>query len=74
MSTYGFENSREVILGNTDTLVKAENSDRFSLDSIVSWWRKKASKRYENLKEDGRLRSKLETWDINDMDSIDIIR
>ena len=74
MSTYGFENSREVILGNTDTLVKAENYDRFSLDSIVSWWRKKASKRYENLKEDGRLRSKLETWDINNMDSIDIIR
>ena len=54
--------------------VKAENYDRFSLDSIVSWWRKKASKRYENLKEDGRLRSKLETWDINNMDSIDIIR
>ena len=74
MSTYGFENSREVILGNTDTLVKAENYDRFSFDSIVAWWRKKASKRYENLKEDGRLRSKLETWDINDMDSIDIIR
>ena len=74
MSTYGFENSREVILGNTDTLVKAENYDRFSLDSIVSWWRKKASKRYENLKEDGRLRLKLETWDINNMDSIDIIR
>ena len=74
MSTYGFENSREVILGNTNTLVKAENYDMFSLDSIVAWWRKKASKRYENLKEDGRLRLELETWDINNMDSIDIIR
>ena len=45
MSTYGFKNSREVILGEQDTLVKADNYDRFSIDQIVSWWRKKASRR-----------------------------
>ena len=73
MSTYGFKNSREVILGEQETLVKAENYDRFSVDQIISWWRKKASRRFENLKEEGRLRTKLETWNTNP-DEIDIIR
>ena len=73
MSTYGFKNSREVILGEQETLVKAENYDRFSVDSIISWWRKKASRRFESLREEGRLRTKLETWNTNP-DEIDIIR
>ena len=73
MSTYGFKNTREVILGEQETLVKAENYDRFSVDEIISWWRKKASRRFENLKEEGRLRTKLETWNTNP-DEIDIIR
>tara|TARA_B100001250_G_scaffold99479_1_gene83684 strand:- start:984 stop:2108 length:1125 start_codon:yes stop_codon:yes gene_type:complete len=73
MSTYGFSNSREVILGTQDTLVKAENYDRFNVDSIVDWWRRKASRRYESLQNLGRLRTKLETWNTNP-DEIDIIR
>ena len=73
MSTYGFKNAREVILGEQDTLVKAENYDRFSVDQIISWWRKKASRRYETLRDEGRLRTKLETWNTNP-DEIDIIR
>ena len=73
MSTYGFQNAREVILGEQDTLVKAENYDRFSVNQIISWWRKKASRRYETLRDDGRLRTKLETWNKNP-DEIDIIR
>mgnify|MGYP001369416565 CR=1 FL=1 len=73
MSTYGFSNSREVILGTQDTLVKAENYDRFHIDSIVDWWRRKASRRYESLQNLGRLRTKLETWNTNP-DEIDIIR
>ena len=73
MSTYGFKNSREVILGEQETLEKAENYDRFSVDQIISWWRKKAARRFESLKEDGRLRTKLETWNTNP-DEIDIIR
>ena len=73
MSTYGFKNTREVILGEQETLVKAENYDRFSVDEIISWWKKKAVRRFENLKEEGRLRTKLETWNTNP-DEIDIIR
>ena len=73
MSTYGFSNSREVILGQEETLKRADNYDRFEVESIVDWWKKKASKRYESLKNEGRLRTKLETWNINP-DEIDIIR
>tara|TARA_B100000287_G_scaffold369432_1_gene366281 strand:- start:770 stop:1882 length:1113 start_codon:yes stop_codon:yes gene_type:complete len=73
MSTYGFKNVREVILGEQETLVKAENYDRFSFDSVVSWWKRKASRRYETLKGEGRLRTELETWNRNP-DDIDIIR
>ena len=73
MSTYGFSNSREVILGKEEVLKKAENYDRFEVESIIEWWKKKASKRYESLKADSRLRTKLETWNTNP-DEIDIIR
>tara|TARA_Y100000813_G_scaffold186209_1_gene158640 strand:- start:514 stop:1635 length:1122 start_codon:yes stop_codon:yes gene_type:complete len=74
MSTYGFKNSREVILGEQETLVKAENYDRFSIDQIVSWWRKKASRRYESLREDGRLRMEREIFEKDTDPTFDIIR
>ena len=52
--------------------LKKENYDRYSFDGVVSWWKNKASKRYESLLSDGRLRTELETW--NCADDIDIIR
>ena len=72
MGDYGFENSREYILGLTDKLVKKSNYDSYSFDNMIKWWKKKATKRYESLKKDGRLRTELEIWrkDAN----IDIIR
>ena len=73
MSTYGFSNSREVILGEQDNLIKAENYDRFEVDQIIGHWKKMAAKRYTKLKDEGRLRTKLETWNTNP-DEIDIIR
>jgi len=74
-STYGFEQQsvKDYLNLERDDLVKAENYDRFELESIVSWWRTKAAKRYEQLKSDGRLRTKMETWNTN-ADEIDIIR
>ena len=74
MSTYGFKNSREVILGEQDTLVKADNYDRFSINQIVSWWRKKASRRYENLIDEGRLRTEQEIFEKDTLPKFDIIR
>ena len=70
---YGFSNSKEVLLGKEDTLVPNPiNYDKFELNNMIEYWRKKATKRYEKLKEQGRLRSSVETWD--NIDSIDMIR
>ena len=73
-STYGYENAREVLLGNTDKLEKAKNFDRFELPAIIEWWKKKATKRYNNIVEDGRVRKELEVWSKDTMNKIDIIR
>jgi hypothetical protein len=73
ISDYGFENAREVILGQEEVLRPGQNYDKFYFDHLVNWWKKKASNRYENLKSEGRLRTELETWNKNP-ENIDIIR
>ena len=72
MSDYGYDNVKEYLNLETDELRKKDNFDRYSFDGVVEWWKNKASKRYESLKADGRLRTQLETW--NCADDIDIIR
>jgi len=72
ISDYGYSNVREVILGEQDKLIPGPNWDKFYLENIISWWKKKATKRYEKLKEEGRLRTRVELW--TDDDEIQIIR
>jgi hypothetical protein len=72
-STYGYENVPQYLNLETDTLVKKENYDRFEADQVIEWWRKKATNRYDSLKKDGRLRTDIETWNVNP-ENIDIIR
>jgi hypothetical protein len=72
ISDYGYANVREVILGEQKELLRGPNWDKFYLENIISWWRKKAAKRYEKLKEEGRFRTKVELW--TDDDEIQIIR
>tara|TARA_B100001564_G_C20651643_1_gene677144 strand:+ start:258 stop:1373 length:1116 start_codon:yes stop_codon:yes gene_type:complete len=72
ISDYGFENVREVILGEQETLRPGQNFDKFYLENIIKWWKKKATKRYERLKEEGRFRNKVELW--TEDDNIQIIR
>ena len=51
---YGFKNSKEVILGQEDTLIpNPENYHKFELDHLIEYWKKKATKRYEKLKTEG---------------------
>lgn len=69
---YGYSNVREVICGEQEELIKGPNWDKFYLENIISWWKKKASKRYEKLKQEGRFRDKVELW--TDDDEIQIIR
>ena len=69
---YGYSNVREVICGEQDELIKGPNWDKFYLENIISWWKKKATKRYEKLKQEGRFRDKVELW--TEDDNIQIIR
>ena len=72
ISDYGYSNVREVLLGEQDKLVRGQNWDKFYLDNIISWWKKKASKRYDKLKREDRFRNKVELWTQDD--DIQIIR
>ena len=72
ISDYGYANVREVILGEQDKLIRGQNWDKFYLDNIISWWKKKAGKRYDKLKAEGRFRNKVELW--TEDNDIQIIR
>lgn len=72
ISEYGYSNVREVILGENKELLRGQNWDKFYLENIIYWWKKKATKRYEKLKEENRFRTKVELW--TDDDEIQIIR
>tara|TARA_Y100000593_G_scaffold54358_2_gene101617 strand:+ start:761 stop:1897 length:1137 start_codon:yes stop_codon:yes gene_type:complete len=72
-SNYGYENVVDFLNLETDTLKKAPNYDRYEMDEVVKWWKKLAGKRYSKLKSEDRLRTDLETWNVN-ADEIDIIR
>ena len=74
MSEYGFSNVREVLLGNTDKLEKAENFDRFELENVIKWWKKYATKRFDKMIREEKVRTKLEVWNSKTMNEIDIIR
>ena len=71
-SDYGYANIREVLLGKDEKLVRGPNWDKFHLDNIISWWKRKATKRYENLHRDNRFRTEVELW--TEDDNIQIIR
>ena len=72
VSNYGVENFIDIVNGKTDKIIKAENFDRYTVNNIVDWWKKLSTKRYNNLKQDGRLRNELEMWTKDS--NIDIIR
>jgi hypothetical protein len=73
ISNYGFSNYIDYVNCKTDTLIKdPQNYDKFELDNIIEWWRKKAVNRYETLKNDGKIRTEIEVWTSGK--DIDIIR
>jgi hypothetical protein len=74
-SDYGFANAKEVLLGKQDKLLpNPQNYDKFYLDNLVKWWKKKAVNRYTKLQDEGRLRNTLEVWTEDTINTIDIIR
>ena len=74
MSEYGYSNVKNVLLGKETVLTKADNYDSFELDNIVTWWKKKATKRYNKMISEKKVRKELEVWNQNTMNKIDIIR
>ena len=74
MSEYGVSNVKKVLLGEEKDLTKGGNYDSFELENVVKWWKKKATKRYDNVVADGRVRKNLEIWNQDTMNDIDIIR
>ena len=72
ISDYGYSNIREVIRGDQDKLLPGQNWEKHELENIVKWWKKKATKRYERLKDEGRFRNEVELW--TEDDNIQIIR
>ena len=73
ISNYGFKNYVDYINCKTDTLIKdPENYDKFELENVIEWWRKKSCNRYETLQNDNKLRSEIEVWTSGK--DIDIIR
>lgn len=71
-STYGYSNVADVILRGAKPQINKDNWDKHHLENIIAWWKKKAQKRWESLKADGKLRTQLEIQGTG-MD-IDIIR
>lgn len=73
VSNYGFSNYMDVVTGKTNTLIPdKENYEKFKLENIIEWWKKKAANRYESLIESGNIRNDLEVWTRNA--NIDIMR
>ena len=72
VSNYGIENYIDIVNGKTDKIVRAPNYDRFHDNELIEWWRKLATKRFDKLHEEGRLRNDLEVWTKDS--EIDIIR
>jgi|TARA_B100000959_G_scaffold287196_1_gene370032 hypothetical protein len=72
VGNFGIDNYIDIVNGKATDIVKGENYDKFNLDNVIEWWRKKALNRYTNLQKDGRLRTELEVWTENK--DIQIIR
>ena len=69
---YGIKNYIDIVNGKTKEIIKDDNYNKFNLNNIIEWWKKKATNRYNNLKSDNRMRRELEIWSPNAQ--IEIIR
>jgi hypothetical protein len=72
VSDYGYKNMVDYVTCKTDKLLPGENYEKHNLSNIITWWKNKATNRYDTLKVEGRLRTELEVWTGDK--HIDIIR
>lgn len=69
-STFGYDNVKEHINSDGEIPVKkGQNYNKHSLASMVEWWKVKAQRRYETLKEKDIVRHKLEVYTKDTIDN-----
>lgn len=76
-SNFGFDNVKEHVNSESEIpLEKGQNFHKHNLKYMTQWWKKKAQKRYEKLKKEGRLRSDLEIYTKESIDNktVDMVR
>ena len=62
-SNFGFDNVKEHVNSNGEIpLREGQNFHKHELEYMFEWWKKKAQKRYEKLKAEGRIRTEMEVY------------
>jgi hypothetical protein len=62
-SDFGFDNVKEhVNSGGEIPLREGQNFHKHELEYMFEWWKKKAQKRYEKLRTEGRIRTEMEVY------------
>jgi hypothetical protein len=76
-SDFGFSNVKEhVNSGGEIPLTEGQNFHKHNLDYMIKWWKNKAQKRFDSLKERGMVREGLEIYTMETINnnSIDMVR
>lgn len=62
-SNFGFDNVKEHVNSNGEIPLKeGQNFHKHELEYMFEWWKKKAQKRYEKLRTEGRIRTEMEVY------------
>jgi len=76
-SNFGFDNVKEHInSGGEIPLREGQNFHKHELEYMFEWWKKKAQKRFEKLKSEGRVRTELEVYTEDSINNkvVDMVR
>lgn len=76
-SNFGYDNVIEHVNSEGKTpLIEGQNFHKHNLSYMVEWWKNKAQKRYNTLKEENRLRTELEIYTEDSINNkeVDMVR
>ena len=57
-----------------DHLVFQNRLGHGEIENVIDWWKNKASRRYDKMIAENKVRTELEVWNQDTMNKIDIIR
>ena len=76
-SNFGFDNVKEHVNSQGAVPLKeGQNFHKHNLDYMYEWWKKKAQKRWEKLRSEGRVRTELEIYTEDSINNkvVDMVR